>query len=789
MITLTSSTDSFRSTRRRLRTVVLSTAVLAVCAGLPASASADRLLSVGCVDSHRSHDDPIGGKDHLHEYTGSWSTSNASTLESMRASGHTCELDGDTAGYWTPALFNGKGELIRKRFSAAYYVASQLSDKTKVAPYPAGLKIVTDMSENKLSGWHCGQAGNNTELSATVIPNCKGKDDGPGGSYPDVTLLEAKIVFPDCWDGKNLDTTTPDGKAAENPVTGKTYPNDHRSHMTYSDVKKNCPADHPIHVPRLNLKNVYDTYGDYQNGKSAITLSSGAPATMHADFWNTWDQDIFAKSINYCLNGIKPSSGKVPPCGKGPTTLENPNYPNPTPPGAPLLPGQTAFKWPPPASQDKARIALRNVSDGDKISGPITIKAESLEKVAIARVEFVVDAEPQPVKNSSTPILNTPAFVANHEPYLFPLNTACLKNGKHTIDAEAVGITGRRGQPVPQITITTNNAVAAPPEDCLTDPDGDMGGMPEMPPGGGMPGGDMTPPDAPMNLVATPDPSSSTAIDLMWEASMDSDVDHYNVLRDGKVINQTAQTSYHDSGLSPNRTYTYTVQAVDTAGNPSVESNMADAVTTGSDSSAPEVTISGPGSDAVSGEVRLTAEARVPPSTKNGENISKVEFRVGGDLQRTDSSAPYTLDLDTRKLHNGANTISARAYDKSKPTPEQGTATITIDVLNPDTTKPSTPKNLKATAMSATTVGLSWDASTDPGANATGIKYYDVLRNGKVLARDSCTRDVPDETECTSTTYLDSGLSGKTRYKYAIQAVDRSGNRSSSSSSKSVTTK
>lgn len=768
---------SFRSCTRRLRAIVVAAALLAVCAYAPASSlAAERAAQflVTCVDSHRSHDDPIVNPSdhtgHLHEFTGSWSTAADSTDGSMRASGMTCDREGDTAGYWTPVLLNPKGQIVRKRYSAAYYVDG-FADRADIKPFPAGLKIIADFSNPAAlrhgSGWHCGYAIRDPERSVKTIPpsGCK-VHEGKGGIYGKITLLQARIAFPDCWDGVNTDSP------------------DHRSHMAYSDEKEQCPPGW-VRVPRLRIQNVYDTHGG-----SGFRLSSGAASTMHADFWNTWDQRILEHLVKFCINGTQPDpSGQ---CEEGTRRYENPNFPNPT------NPGEAPFKWPPPAAEDKPRIALRDIATRDKVSGRIMIKAEPIENVAISRVEFIVDGEPQPVLNSSTPINNTPAFVASDAPYVLPLDTTCLKNGEHTIDAEAVGITGRRGHPVPQITIITNNPSLTPPERCA-DPDHEMsgpgipgGGMPVggMPGGGGMPGADMTPPAAPANLTAAPVSGSPTTIRLTWAASIDSDVSRYNVLRNGTpVIGQSTQTTYSDTGLAPNRTYTYTVQAVDAAGNPSVDSNTASASTSGSDSGAPTVSISGPGSDEASGEIRFTAEASDPPETTNGANISMVEFRVGGDLRRTDTSAPYTFDLDTKDLPNGVRMVSARAYDTAKPTPNEGTATTSVDVLNSDETKPRPPRDLKATALSSTMVVLSWSKSTDLGINATGIKFYDVLRNGKVVDRNGCTRSAPDKAECTSTTYTDTGLSAKTRYKYTVQAVDGSDNRSSSSRSKSVTTK
>ena len=318
---------------------------LGVCLlALPSSALAERtaIISVGCTDSHRLKDDPIvfpgePGASHLHEFTGSWSTDAFSTLESMRASGHTCELD-DTAGYWTPVLYNAQGELIKKRFAAAYYLGNQTNRKY-VQPFPAGLKMIVSMQDSYAhgGGWHCGNSSHSLAiLSPSTIPNCEGLDDGPEGIYPDITLLEAKLVFPDCWDGVNLDSP------------------DHKSHMAFSDDVTNlCPPSHPVPVPRLNFKNVYDTYGG-----PGITLSSGGPETMHADFWNTWDQAKLEALVKFCINGSARDSSKAPSCSDGRTSLENPNYPDPTPPGG------APFSWPPPLDLNQPSIALNGLSDG-----------------------------------------------------------------------------------------------------------------------------------------------------------------------------------------------------------------------------------------------------------------------------------------------------------------------------------------------------------------------------------------------------------------------------------------
>lgn len=88
---------------------------------------------------------------------------------------------------------------------------------------------------------------------------------------------------------------------------------------------------------------------------------------------------------------------------------------------------------------------------------------------------------------------------------------------------------------------------------------------------------DTTPPTTPAGLTATP---GTTTVSLTWTASTDNTaVTGYKVYRDGKLVVTVTGTSYLDSGLTPLTTYSYTVSAVDAAGNASPESAAVPATT------------------------------------------------------------------------------------------------------------------------------------------------------------------------------------------------------------------
>ncbi len=89
-----------------------------------------------------------------------------------------------------------------------------------------------------------------------------------------------------------------------------------------------------------------------------------------------------------------------------------------------------------------------------------------------------------------------------------------------------------------------------------------------------------------------------------------------------------------------------------------------------------------------------------------------------------------------------------------------------------DTTPPTTPAALSATAASSSQINLSWTASTDN----VGVASYRVYRNSAQIAT------------ATGTTYSDSGLAAATTYTYAVAAVDAAGNVSGLSTSANATT-
>lgn len=89
--------------------------------------------------------------------------------------------------------------------------------------------------------------------------------------------------------------------------------------------------------------------------------------------------------------------------------------------------------------------------------------------------------------------------------------------------------------------------------------------------------GNTTPPAQVTGLSATT--ISTSQIDLVWDPNTESDLDYYNIYRDGIFLISVNSESYSDTGLAAETTYSYTVSAVDTSSNEGTKSTSVSATT------------------------------------------------------------------------------------------------------------------------------------------------------------------------------------------------------------------
>ncbi len=228
---------------------------------------------VKCAFSHAGPDDPIvhpghHGASHRHDFFGNTGTDSESTAASLVGGETSCTQRLDTAAYWAPSLID-HGEPVTPLGAIAYYRPAPGVDQTTLTPYPTGLKMVSgdpvaqEPQPVEIAGWACGTSSD-VQSSPPVCP----------AAAP----LRVRITFPDCWDGRNLDSA------------------DHRAHVTRSQ-QGTCPSSHPVLLPQLTLVVRYPISGDGHD----LTLASGATITAHADFLNAWDEHELTDQVTMCL--------------------------------------------------------------------------------------------------------------------------------------------------------------------------------------------------------------------------------------------------------------------------------------------------------------------------------------------------------------------------------------------------------------------------------------------------------------------------------------------------------
>jgi hypothetical protein len=276
---------------------------------------------VKCGWHHQKQVDPIvnfgepgtpeGTGFHMHDFFGNTTTDSNSTYDTLRAGGTTCDDPQDTAAYWIPTVSwtdsRGTTPPIQANQTFFYYKLGGKSTNIDVNAHPAldtngdgqvddGLKIVTVQGKNV--EWRC-QNGNWSTSAPRQCSNGK---------------LVVRIKFPDCLavnsSGQPLLDTDPNDPR---------FPDDHRSHMVDSVQSQNggvkkCPSTHPYPVPMLQTNFQFPI----PTTRGRVTLSTenntGAYSTMHADFFNAWDQPKLEHLVDSCINAAPFTASKPEEC-------------------------------------------------------------------------------------------------------------------------------------------------------------------------------------------------------------------------------------------------------------------------------------------------------------------------------------------------------------------------------------------------------------------------------------------------------------------------------------------
>ncbi|MGM1063874.1 fibronectin type III domain-containing protein [Saccharothrix sp. Mg75] len=272
-------------------------------------------------------------------------------------------------------------------------------------------------------------------------------------------------------------------------------------------------------------------------------------------------------------------------------------------------------------------------------------------------------------------------------------------------------------------------------------------------------------PSTPANLRSTG--ASASSIGLAWDASSDNiGVSTYELFNNSTLITTTASTAATAEGLAPDAEYTFTVVALDAAGNRSAAGAPVTARTeTAPDTEGPSTPTGLTASGATQSSVTLAWVASTDDVGVTGYDVYRGTVfakSVEGTSAVVDGLAAGTEYTFTVVAKDAAGNRSAAGAEVTARTADA-----------PDTQAPSTPSALRSTAQTQTTVDLAWDASSDNVAVST----YELFNNSTLMAT------VP------GTTATIEGLTADTGYSFSVVAVDAAGNRSGASAAVVVRTK
>jgi hypothetical protein len=242
-----------------------------------------------CAFSHRLADDPIvfpglPGASHMHSFVGNRAVDAGTTAAGLTEfTASTCKPSVDHSAYWVPTLYEAATKKPVETTGFRVYYRSLRSSSQGIMPIPNGLRMIAGDAKKKVptprgapGQFYCAFYGPG---------DLDGVARSTNGNWPicgQPATLHFMLQFPDCWDGKNLDS-----------------PN-HKDHIAYG-TDKGCPADHPVRIPALTFDIQYGAKGSTAGYYLSSDPTGRSASSMHGDAFLMWDADAMNKRTKNCI--------------------------------------------------------------------------------------------------------------------------------------------------------------------------------------------------------------------------------------------------------------------------------------------------------------------------------------------------------------------------------------------------------------------------------------------------------------------------------------------------------
>jgi chitodextrinase len=296
---------------------------------------------------------------------------------------------------------------------------------------------------------------------------------------------------------------------------------------------------------------------------------------------------------------------------------------------------------------------------------------------------------------------------------------------------------------------------------------------------------DTTPPTAPSGLTVTA--TSSSQINLAWTASTDNvGVTGYKVERcqgagcsNYAQIATPASSTFNDTGLAASTSYSYRVRATDAANNLSAFSSTATVSTMAApDTTPPTAPTNLSATAASSAQINLSWTASTDNVGVTGYKVERCQNAGCSNFAQIATPAGTTFN-DTGLAASTSYSYRVRATDAANNLSTFSSTATASTMAALDTTPPTAPSNLTATAASSSQINLTWTASTDN----VGVTGYRVER----CQGAGCSNFAQIATPA-GTTFNDTGLAASTSYSYRVRATDAANNLSGFSNTSTTLT-